>query len=118
MRFIVDRASVVSGKPCDHAERAKVARYDRRTFKSFEEHDNRGLVGGGRWTERGTEHEVERAPDGTATGISRRLDAEEWVLWVPDLAALLDLVACYGPCTVEPPDRDRPPVLRIEDVSW
>lgn len=69
-------------------------RYDTRTFKSFEEHDEHLREP---WLSRGTEHEVLRGPRGGAIGIRRRIeDREGWTITADSLGALLDLVKAHG----------------------
>lgn len=84
MKFIISRTSNYNREvsPCDGCKQELVPNYDRRTFKSPEQHDRLLREA---WLSRGTEHTV------TERGIQRRLD--DVSVWTKEFSSLDELTA-------------------------
>jgi hypothetical protein len=91
MQFLISRTSLHddSKKPCKESCEITIPYYDRRFFKSFEEHDTKLKV---KWLDKGTEHKV--LPHG---GISRRMgDKNAWAIEIESLDDIVRLYNKYG----------------------
>lgn len=94
MRFHVRRTSRTysdggGSAPCEGAFPLRVPTYDRRSFRTPEEHDERFPKQP--WLSKGSEHSVNYDGQGRPIGIQRRL--EDQMIWCLDVASLDDLVA-------------------------
>lgn len=120
MRFRVTRTSAKydGESPCHGATPGEVERWDIRTFKSAEQYDAK-LGHEGRWTERGTDHQVIYGPGGETRGIKRKVDPEHG--WFIDFDSLADLLAFHeehGDLVIETDERSGSvPTIQIYD-EW
>jgi hypothetical protein len=117
MLFQVERTSrrLDDGKPCPEAREDTIERWDRRTFKSPEEHDER--FPHQPWYSKGTDHQIVYGPRGGAQGIKRRMeDARAWYVEIGSLEALMTFRAKHGEVILKTSDEDeRTPTLEIYD---
>ena len=92
MKFRVERTSVWDDEtqPCLEAVSEMIPRWDRRTFKSPEEHDAK-LPHNEPWLSNGTEHRLVYGPRGGVIGIERRTG--DVMVWFVTLDSLDDLIA-------------------------
>jgi hypothetical protein len=95
MKFEIRRTSNYGDgeKPYDGANQERVANYDQRTFKSFEEHDSKLKQS---WLSRGTEHAVNEK------GIVRRIeDVLAWTIEINSLDELMELYKKEGSLIIQ-----------------
>ncbi|HBU62424.1 MAG: hypothetical protein CMH91_15065 [Oceanicaulis sp.] len=114
--FVVTRTSCwdLTKAPCEGATAKAMDFIDRRTFKTFEEHDAKLGASAGAWTSKGVDHRV------TETGIERRfpLSKSVWVIEVNSLEDLLKLAREEGELVVSASDYGLPegiPSVEIYD---
>jgi hypothetical protein len=92
MRFLVTRTSQDGNdySPCPEANRGKIAVWDRRTYKSPEEHDDE-WGHKEKWHDRGTDHGFWYKEIDIIGGIKRRLPDRD--CWYIDLSSIEELIA-------------------------
>lgn len=113
MRFQVSRTTRYEGRPCDEAVEGTVEVWDRRSFKTPEEHDEKIPRGPG-WLEAGTDHGIWRR--GELYGIERRMPDRQ--AWFVDIETLEDLVAFmdkHGDLVLQRDHPNLPPEIEIYD---
>ena len=98
MRFEVKRTSLWDDEqPCPEAVLEMVPEWDRRTFKSAEEHDALLCPRSAPWLSRGTEHRTMYGPRGGVVGIERRVDDRAgWFIELGSLEDMMEFVGKYG----------------------
>lgn len=112
MRFIVKRTSQhgdESTAPCPGATLMEMLYHDRRDAARPEDVPFYRASGTEEWYAQGINH---RVVDGC---IVRDLPDKEWVLWIPDLSALLDMAREQGELAISTQDRYDYPVIEIVD---
>ncbi len=96
MEFEIERTSSFYEKPCEEAYEKEIIRIDERTFKTFEEYDERW----GRdkkWVEEGFNHKIIPAnEDIDYQHIYRELNDKIWCIKINTLEELLELQEKYG----------------------
>lgn len=114
MKFIISKTSEWDGQPHERAVKETFKRYDVRSFKSEEEHDERLRYP---WRSEGTEHQMFEG------GICRRLDDQElWTITFKDANDLLSFIEEVGRVVIEPSWHLRGPQEQLLEIeiydSW